>query len=66
MKKTYSTEEASGLGVQGQGGDQRVGDTKEIYMIQAVMLATTAGNQAHQEKLHEIQRDAKVKRRKEF
>jgi len=33
-----------------RGGDQRVGDPKEIQMLLTVMLATTAGNQGTSKK----------------
>jgi len=45
MKKTDSMEEASGLFVKGQRGDQRVGDPKEIQRLLVVSLATFARNQ---------------------
>ena len=45
MKKTDFTNEASGLVVKGQRGDQRVNDPKRIRMLLAVMFVTTAGNQ---------------------
>jgi len=47
MKKIDSIEEVSGLIVKGQMGDQRVGDSKGIQMLLAVMLATTARIRVH-------------------
>jgi len=46
-------------------GDQRVRDLKGIQMLLTTILATTAGNQAHQKKLYEIQVDAEEERRKD-
>ena len=45
MKKTDSTEEASGLFIKSRGEDQRVGDPKKIQRLLAVSLTTFARNQ---------------------
>jgi len=43
--------------------NQRVGDPNGIKILLALMCATIAGNQAYQEKMYEIQGDAKEEMR---
>jgi len=51
MKKTDSTEEASGLFVKARGEDQRVRDPKEIQRLLAVSLTTFTRNQGTSRKI---------------
>jgi len=51
MKKTDSMEEASGLFVKGQRGNQRIGNPKGIQRLPAIFLTTFARNQGISRKI---------------
>ena len=66
MKKTDSTEEASGLFVKGQRERLKSRGTKMDPEASSSFLLLLQETRAHQEKLYEIQGDAEEKMRQRF